>query len=317
MKRIICFFLIAYLLLSFTLYAGESKNSGTATALFLTVPPDPRSSAMGGAGVGRGDDVSTVFWNPAGLVNIEEFGLIFSHAEYLADFNHNFCAAALSVENIGSFGVSFNYIGVDPFKGYDADGNELEEFNTFEDMSFNGSYARNVYEFIAVGGTLKYISQNLADKSAISYAIDAGVFAKGILLENLSAGLAAKNLGTSPALGSESDSLPFQISLGVSYTYDLLGMLESTSVIDINYPNYYDLNFGIGEELRIELVKEFAVCPRFGFKSPYEHGLLSGLTLGLGIRFLNYNIDFSYLNYGDDLQSIYRFSLSIAGEGEN
>ena len=307
MKRIISFLLIMFVLLSLNIYADASANSGTATALFLTIPPDARSSAMGEAGTARGDDVSTLFWNPAGLVNVRNLEFIFTHADYLADFNYNFLAGAFSLKNIGSIGLGLNFIGTDPFKQYDNQGEEVAEYNNFQDLAFNCAYARRINDFISAGATFKYISQTLVSESFTSFAVDAGVLLDDMFVKNLFTGASVKNLGGGPKIGSGSDSLPFNISVGAMYNLNL-GSFSSKSLVDVNLPNYYDMNFGIGEEIEMTFGESFAVYPRVGFKIPFEHGFLNGLTMGLGIKFLNYNVDYSFLNYGD-LKSIHKISV--------
>ncbi len=311
MKKIMSFILIMCVCLSVNLYADASAKSGTATALFLAVPADARSSAMGEAGTALGDDVSVLFWNPGGLANIKNLEFIFTHASHLSDFNYNFLAGAFSLKGIGSIGLGLNYIGTDPIKRYKADGEPDTEqpYIIFQDMAFNASYARKINDFISAGATAKYISQTLIDKSYTCFAADVGVFLGDKFVKNLFTGAAVKNLGSAPAFGGESDSLPFQISIGALYDLSLSGSLASKTVVDINLPNYYDMSFGIGEEIGMAFGQNFALYPRVGIKIPFEQGFLSGLTLGIGMKFLNYNVDYSFLNYGEDLQSTHKLSI--------
>jgi len=280
---------------------------GESAALFLTIAPDAKSAALGETGVACGDDVSTMYWNPAGLVNIKELDVIFSHLDYLSDFSYNFLGAALSVNNIGSFGLGLVYLGTDPFSKYDSTGAKLDDVNLFKDMAISGSYARNLNEMISVGATVKLVSQTLADKSSTSLAFDAGALAKDIAMKNLSVGLVIKNIGSGPNFGGESDSLPFQISAGAGYKYSIAG-IKFNSLIDVNLPNYYSFNFGIGQQAEIAIGQDFAFFPRIGIKMPYEHGIFSALTFGAGVKLADYTIDASYVNY-DELNSAMRFSI--------
>ena len=53
MKKLTYSIIILLLLSVINIQADASANAGTATALFLAIPADARSAAMGAAGTGR------------------------------------------------------------------------------------------------------------------------------------------------------------------------------------------------------------------------------------------------------------------------
>ena len=54
--------------------SGLTKT-GLSAATFLSIEVGPRSKAMGGAFVGVADDVSAIYWNPAGLAKLPDNSL--------------------------------------------------------------------------------------------------------------------------------------------------------------------------------------------------------------------------------------------------
>ena len=64
MKRL---FIIGWVLCT-TIYA--QNNVATTSAAFLEIGPGARALGMGSAYVSVANDASTLYWNPAGMVNI-------------------------------------------------------------------------------------------------------------------------------------------------------------------------------------------------------------------------------------------------------
>ena len=63
----------------FAQYENEQiiTKSGTTVAQFLKIGVDARSTAMGNAGVGLTSNLSSMFWNPAGLATLKGVGVQF------------------------------------------------------------------------------------------------------------------------------------------------------------------------------------------------------------------------------------------------
>src|SRR3990172_5369825 len=88
MKKIITFILvITFQAVSF---AGGFSKVGTAAAQFLKIGVGARAMGLGGSFTAIANDVSSLYWNPAGITNIPEFSLSVSHTEWFADISHDF-----------------------------------------------------------------------------------------------------------------------------------------------------------------------------------------------------------------------------------
>ena len=99
MKKLLLIFLT---ILSLGTVFAQNPNLGTSGAQFLQIPVGARAEAMGGAIVGLTDDASSIFWNPAGLLKINNVQAHFSYMNWFDLFDFN---AASLVYNAGEFGV--------------------------------------------------------------------------------------------------------------------------------------------------------------------------------------------------------------------
>ncbi len=61
---------------------------GTNEAAFLKIDAATRPTAMGGAFVGVANDVNSVFWNPAGLTQMEKRELSAMYNSWFAGINY-------------------------------------------------------------------------------------------------------------------------------------------------------------------------------------------------------------------------------------
>ena len=79
MKKYVPFLLFLYsviytpknLIAQQTPFSSSVSNVGTTAAAFLNIGVGSRANAMGGAFTAMADDATALYWNPAGLANLE------------------------------------------------------------------------------------------------------------------------------------------------------------------------------------------------------------------------------------------------------
>ena len=81
-KLIIILIVIAFQTAGF---AGGFSKVGTAAAQFLKIGVGARAMGLGGSFTALANDVSTLYWNPAGITNFNGFSLAVTHTEWFAD----------------------------------------------------------------------------------------------------------------------------------------------------------------------------------------------------------------------------------------
>jgi hypothetical protein len=172
---------ITFALLSISLFAQAPKYSNE----FLAIGIGARALGMSNSVVSITDDVTSGYWNPAGLTNIKsnlQLGLM--HSEYfagIAKFDYGALAAKLDEQSTGAF--TFIRFGVDDIPNttelIDAEGNiDYDRITTFSaaDYAFIFSYGRKMSDELRVGANVKIIHRTVGDFAhAWGFGLDVGV----------------------------------------------------------------------------------------------------------------------------------------------
>ncbi|MEE9465728.1 MAG: hypothetical protein V3W14_09190, partial [Candidatus Neomarinimicrobiota bacterium] len=107
-KRIqfIHFIIVATVMVSAS-YAGTIKSRGTAGAYELSIPVGARGVALNGANVAIVSGVEALYYNPAGVSNLEGgMEVLFSNMSYIADIDVTYAAFVANAGRAGTFGLS-------------------------------------------------------------------------------------------------------------------------------------------------------------------------------------------------------------------
>jgi hypothetical protein len=180
MKRIILAFFIS--VVSLTEASAQIRKYSNE---FLAIGVGGRAFGMGGATVAGCNDVTSGYWNPAGLTGINnDFQTGLMHAEYFASIaKYDYGAVAGKIDSSSAFGISVIRFAVDDIANttqlIDAGGNlDYDRITTFsaQDYAFIFSYARKmVVPGLSVGGNFKIIRRTVGDfAGAWGFGIDAG-----------------------------------------------------------------------------------------------------------------------------------------------
>lgn len=152
---------------------------------FLSIGVGGRSLGMSNACVASIDDVTAGYWNPAGLLGIQndmQIGLM--HSEYFAGIaKYDYGSLARKIDSTSAFAVSFIRFGVDNIPNttqlIDAAGNvDYDKITQFSaaDYAFIVSYARTPkIKGLKLGGSAKIIRRIVGDfAGAWGFGVDAG-----------------------------------------------------------------------------------------------------------------------------------------------
>jgi hypothetical protein len=171
-KRIITIILIVGLVGS---ASAEFSKVGSTGAQFLKIGVGSRYQAMGEASVATVNDVYAMFWNPAGLAEIEHGEIGFTNVNWVLDINLNYVGFAKNFDGIGTFGASATVLSM-----------EKQEITTFEQQEGTGnyytassyavgvSYARQLTTKFAFGATVKYVGEKIHLENAEGFGFDFG-----------------------------------------------------------------------------------------------------------------------------------------------
>ncbi|HVO74729.1 MAG TPA: PorV/PorQ family protein, partial [Ignavibacteriaceae bacterium] len=189
--------LMALLLISYSSIIGQGvTKKGTTAAAFLGIDVGPRAVAMGSSYVSVANDVTAMYWNPAGISNIDNFNAAFSNTKWIADLSFNYAGIVFPLEGVGKFGVNVTFLTMDQIERTTIERPDgTGEMFDAASYCFGLSYARNLTDQFAIGLNVKYINERLYHVSSDGFAIDIGSkFNTG--LEGLTLGMSISNYGT-------------------------------------------------------------------------------------------------------------------------
>ncbi|MBN1406800.1 MAG: PorV/PorQ family protein [Calditrichaceae bacterium] len=319
----IIFLMIVLLLASLPVFAGDESRIGTAAGVQVQIPVGARNMAMSGADITFTKGVDAIFWNPAGLSNMESRASAqFSTVTIFNDISVNYLAIGAGFGSLGHIGVSikaldFGDIPVTTIE--DMDGTTGETFSpTFSTIGL--TYANKLTNSIQVGLTAKMIYESIPRASANAVAFDIGIQYQNLAgLEGVSFGVVAKNIGSNMSYegsgllekvsnegrteyldrNASSDQLPASLELGVAYKYSLMekNTLMATGTFQNNNIQNDDLRFGL------EYVFDNMIMVRGGYVYTTKtdtDDLLYTFTLGAGFHYnlggTTVGIDYAFRN---------------------
>lgn len=279
--------LLIFLGIAFTTL-GQVKYSNE----FLNIGVGARALGMSNSVISSTDDVTSGYWNPASLTNIDDkvqVGMM--HASYFAGIsNYDYGSVAIPIEN-GVVGLSVIRFGIDNilntinFK--DPNGNfNYNRITTFStaDYAFLVSYARKTaIEGLSVGGNFKVIYRQIGDfANAYGFGLDASanyikndwklaVMARDITttVNAWSYTLNDKTKEVFKETGNEIPENGTEITLpkllfGGSKEFTI--KKQFTVLPEINFDMYFD-----GERPMLISSSTISVDPHFGLELGYNH----------------------------------------------
>ena len=320
-------------------YAGDFSKVGTAAAQFLKIGVGARAMGLGGSFTALANDVSTIYWNPAGISNIDGFSLAVTHNEWFADISHDFAGVVYPLNSsdfIALHVVALNTGEQEVTTVTQPEGTGI--YYDVSDLAIGLSYARTLTDRFSVGLTVKYIQQNLYNESANTFAIDLGTYLRTgfhnlVIAMNMSnfggnMQLEGRDLITITDLNNQvsgnynpdarlkTEPWPLPLTFKVGVAMNFVGgndpVVESsqnrfTIAVDGVHPNDNTEKVNIGGEY----AWDETVFARVGYKINYY---LEKWTFGVGLRMnvINQQVGFDYaLVDFNDLGKVSQFSLEL------
>jgi len=171
---------------------------------FMNIGVDAAALGMSNAVVSQTADVNSGYWNPAGLVHLEDSQLALMHSSYFANIaNYNYIGYAMPLDDRSAVGISLIRFGVDDILDttqlIDDQGNiNYDRISTFStaDYGLTFSYARKLpLDGLNFGVNAKIIRRIIGDfASSWGFGLDAGIQFEG--RNNWKFGLMARDITT-------------------------------------------------------------------------------------------------------------------------
>ncbi len=174
--------ILVFLLLCATISAQTTRKYSNE---FMNIGVDAAAFGMANAVVASSQDVNSGYWNPAGLVNIEDNELSLMHASYFANIaSYDYAGFAMPLDDRSAVALSVIRFGVDDILNTtqliddqgNIDYNRISLFST-ADYGVTFSYARKLpLDGLNFGVNAKVIRRIIGDfASSWGFGLDAGI----------------------------------------------------------------------------------------------------------------------------------------------
>lgn len=314
----------------------EVTRRGTAAAEFLNIPVGARATAMGGAITALSDDATAVYWNPAGLGRMTQGHLVVEYAEWLANIDFNFVAVTMPT-SFGTFGLGVTSMRTPEMEvtTVEAQNGTGETFNAAS-YAFALAYGRALTDRFAIGGTVKVVTERIAESSASGVAVDLGTTFitpfRGIRL-----GAAITNFGTKMRIGgddllvrvdidpnnrgnnessrallrTDAFDLPLVMRIGLAGEAFQNEQARLTLSVEALNPNNSEQYVNVGAELG--LLGDLLLL-RGGYSEIFLADNVRSFTLGAGLQYgfgaLDFTLDYAY-EQQEFFDGVNRFTLAM------
>ncbi len=291
---------------------------GTTAANFLEMGIGSAGNAMGDAYVSAVNDVSSIYWNPAGLPSLRNNEVLFTHQPWIAGIDVSFIGAGFILPDVGTFALAItnmNYGRTEVTTMAMQDGTgETYEANEYV---FALSYGRKIVQWFSFGASVKYVTSKIWHVSASAVVMDLGVIVDTHFLspngkrENgLKIGMSISNYGTKmqydgidllqpiDILPNENGNykdiegqyrlqeweLPLIFRIGTSFTPVVLESHKITIAVDALHPNNNSESVNMGAEYQYKLLGYGQFKLWGGYRGVFMDETDYGLTLGVGFQ---------------------------------
>lgn len=342
-------FIIKILSICFVLTLTVNAYAAAGGAAFLKKGVGARALGMGGAFTSISDDTSAIYWNPAGLGQVQDFSVTVMGTSGASDEwpgledmtpSHNFVGVSVPMNKFTSFlgdsVFAFGYINstIDNIV-HSGESGSFEQNNSFSDTqnAFYLSWGMPIWEDntnLYVGASVKYLTEKMEDidgGTATGFDFDAGVIYN--VFETLNFGLFIGKGATMKWDGGESDDAGLTSKFGVSnkfYFGDYFRLLGAVDIVqaqkeplssniglEFSYLTDYDgFTLGLsGVHLRGG-VNGFALENRYGVRDDINKNVTYSIGFGIDLLIFGKFLQLDYaLGLGNLFDQQSKFSLNF------
>lgn len=306
------------------------QRAGISVFQSLKIGVGARGVGMGESFVAVVNDVSALYWNPAGLVQSADNEVMASHTEYVADIKHDFVGVAYHLTSSDVVGAAVSSLHMKDMEIT----TETQPFGTgryfsFGDVALGLTYARKMTDQFSFGATLRYVEETLDVLKMRSVMVDLGTYYRtglgsarfAVVITNFGSDVAptgtVADFSGKPTSAFQTFSLPTLFKLGLAFEPIEDDQNRLTTSIQLNHPNdnAEHLRFGA------EYAWQNTLFLRAGFKRTIGQKLIGedatseeSFAAGAGVRvpLLTTVVaaDYAFVQF-NRLGAVHRFSIAF------
>jgi hypothetical protein len=308
--RLLVLIAVAVVLLALPQVSFGQAKVATAGAKFLDIGVSARAMGMAEAYSAIANDVSAIYYNPAGLTQLYSREAMFTHIDYPADINYEFAAVAFPVEALsGVVGFGFYNLrsGDIPVTTYAFPAGTGETFQANE-YAVSASFARSLTDHFSLGVTLKFIGEYYDDESALGWATDVGtLYDTGY--RGFKIAMSIVNFGADMKMIQ--DAYPLPISFKFGSAINVIDSPDHLATFSLEGAHPSDNLEQYQGGLEYWWMDRFS--GRVGYRFNYDS---EGFTVGGGLKWplgetSEIRVDYGYQDY-KYLREVHRFTLTMA-----
>lgn len=291
MKALKIIIAVFFIMIS-TVFAGDA---GQETP--FSIGAGARALGMGGGFISLADDASAIYYNPAGLPNLNYQEFSFMHIELFEGTSYNYAGWVFPDSKLRGVGIGFFRIGTDDIEGR----SDFISGSTFgySESQILFSYGQTLGDDFSIGGSFKIVNQSLDTLSDYGLGFDVGFSLQ--LTDNISSGLIFRDIVPSELkLAAETETAPITIAGGIGLkNISLREKSTLTAAIELEKIENRTIKVHTGGELLFNQI--------YALRTGYDK---DNFSFGAGIIINRIKIDYAY-KIMDNINDSHRFSLSF------
>ncbi len=303
---------------------------------FLSVSSDGRASALSGAVTALEMKSGSLFYNPAGMAYMPGlFDVAVSDNGFIADIHYNTLSLALRPfqGKYGVVGVSVQAVDYGDVQGTMVSNTDAGFIKTEmlqpSSRAVGLGYAKALSDRFAVGGQVKYVTQDLgwssvpvsaeanadtarSENELSPLAFDFGTqFKTGI--KSLVFGMSIRNFSKEIKFAREGFQLPLLFVMGVSMDLmDVLPKSEMKQSLMASIDATHDRSHTSKGAEHILIGLDYRLMDMLSVRGGYASGEdLSGFSFGIGVSRFGVSLDYAYTPY-DYFDAVQRVTARIS-----
>ena len=334
-----CFALVTFTGKAESNTAGSSSGVGYAKVgltggQFLRIAHGARGSGMAGAVSAITDDLSSIFWNPAGVAEIPSLTAEFDHTSWLGNFSHNFAAAGVPLGENFAIAVHFtNFTSGEMERTTMEKPEGTNTFFTANDVSIGFTFAGFLTDQFSFGITARLLDNSIGYLDATGLSFDVGTKYKtgvqgivlGVSLHGLSTELTytGNELNRTYPLYDMTWSTPLDFTLLTnSFNVPLLFRANVAADIYRDRDGEHSIVGAVDFVTASDAPEEFAIGAEYvwqnlvSMRAGYRFGhSLQGFSAGVGVKYytggFSGKVDYSFSPMYNNMGFAHRVSVLI------